>query len=513
MTSTPVLLSDRINQLGLCESRLEVKGPPSQMTDTKSELVGWTAYNGGWNVDRSSASLTPLEEKEHLVKDILAELTLQAQYFNMMTVMISQAVGEHFDYPQRPAKEGKSIVMIKGGFSLNPEFQRIKIWIPKADAGFNDASLNIGNMESVIDLINGVAVEHVKSNLEALEHPFSLTYEVTRVDRNARSRSKTGQTTDKHYIPITLRPSATLAGETPTQASRRQRLLDREPWGSILLITADPKSSLSEMSVRHVVGSRLRFIFQLPNCDVSSDRIVDTFRELKMSSDDSKGKPDFAAVRIPAAPLPDILAQPVFAVGEAKQSHTGAGANPSPNQPNFRAQMQAAIYPIMVMLILIYEEQHRRAAVRPQLSRELIIYGTYLDEGSVKLYAHFPYWDPTDDEGGPGWRFAQVLMGEYTLAHVGEEDDKGNAPHRWQLTVALITARAHSVRLAEYFDEKLCGTWAKICNKHMVQIRPNTPPKDSKGKSPRSTSRPDTPADSGPQTPANAPAVPSPLRQ
>lgn len=163
MTSTPVLLSDRINQLGLCESRLEVKGPPrcvvatpsraqslnsislSQMTDTKSELVGWTAYNGGWNVDRSSASLTPLEEKEHLVKDILAELTLQAQYFNMMTVMISQAVGEHFDYPQRPAKEGKSIVMIKGGFSLNPEFQRIKIWIPKADVSLFGFHLKYGS--------------------------------------------------------------------------------------------------------------------------------------------------------------------------------------------------------------------------------------------------------------------------------------------------------------------------------------------------------------------------------
>lgn len=151
------------------------------------------------------------------------------------------------------------------------------------------------------------------------------------------------------------------------------------------------------------------------------------------------------------------LACPVLMVGEAKPARSGQDKNRTLGTPHYTTQMQAAVYPTLILLILLYVEgkRNRRGEVLANdvmedgLSEEFFIYGIYYDERSVIIYAHLPCPIVVGDR--VSWRFIQIMVKKFDVPR-REEDPCVAARLCLNLTIALQVVREHGRRLDEIFQ-------------------------------------------------------------
>ncbi len=193
------------------------------------------------------------------------------------------------------------------------------------------------------------------------------------------------------------------------------------------------------------------------------------FPEIMQMAPGKHPKPDFATRRM-ANSTWDAEMSPVVIIGEAKQARTGQdAAGDRDTSKSYEAQMQAAVFPTLLLLILIHlkgkkhepplparEGKTAQASKASSLPPNFFVYGIYYDERSLIIYSHFPYLEK--DRANPSdigaWRFAQVKMGEFTLAH-HDDDEQTNAPRRLKLGIALQGVHEHAVILEGIFTAEL----------------------------------------------------------
>ncbi|PSR72202.1 hypothetical protein PHLCEN_2v11909 [Hermanssonia centrifuga] len=208
-------------------------------------------------------------------------------------------------------------------------------------------------------------------------------------------------------------------------------------------------------------------------------------------------KPDFATRRM-ADSTWDAEMSPVVIIGEAKQARTGQDvAGDRDTSKSYEAQMQAAVFPTLVLLILIYLKGNKHEPPLPKregqseeiegearpLPPNFFVYGVYYDERSVIIYSHFPYLEfenPGDSSDIGAWRFAQVKMGEFTLAH-HDDGEQTNAPRRLKLGIALQGVHEHAVILENIFT-------AELPHLPVLQKVPLAPTRSSESTAKRSSS-------------------------
>ncbi|KAJ3537171.1 hypothetical protein NM688_g6729 [Phlebia brevispora] len=246
-------------------------------------------------------------------------------------------------------------------------------------------------------------------------------------------------------------------------------------WFYALILTAEPngEGKDSEMTVQFIIGSIIRYITQLPGCEIWSDRRIQFPSFMKMNGKESTGHahPDIAARPIPTfnaelnAALRDKsenikiivqqLLQPVIILGEAKRSAAGSEKPGKPNDSHYTAQMAMAAYPSLVALILLYLDgkEFDPAEDNEELPEEFFIYGIYYDEEKVELWAHIPYYQSESTSDGPGWRFVQTKLATIELATHDEtvEMSKANAQKRIQFAIAMQAVRDQGLRLYNRF--------------------------------------------------------------
>lgn len=184
-------------------------------------------------------------------------------------------------------------------------------------------------------------------------------------------------------------------------------------------------------------------------------------------------RPDFATVfeTNPKEQYERLLA-PGFAVGEVKQEDTGvAKASSGPNIAIFTSQMQSAVFPTLILLVLLRGLEVSRAekeTLTSQLPGTYILYGIYMDNKSILIYAHFPYFEVKEG----GWRFIQVKVAEYEIPSFGggpevaatSHRERENASLRLKVMLGLITVRARVAQSKDRFVTKEKENWKYLAS-------------------------------------------------
>ncbi len=169
-------------------------------------------------------------------------------------------------------------------------------------------------------------------------------------------------------------------------------------------------------------------------------------------------------------PAEALFHAPVFFAGEAKRVATGKDSETG--SKNYRAQLQASIYPTLVQLLLVHHMQNPKAA----LPEYFVIYGLYYDEERIEIHAHFPFWKNAGTEfhdGDPddapeldlyrGWRFAQVRISTFELAKTAIQGDAAQAEQRIKLARALMAVRTQAWCLVTRFRHPdFQKSWKKL---------------------------------------------------
>lgn len=364
-------------------------------------------------------------------------------------------------------------------------------------SGYDPTEANIARHSALVDFLNTIWIEHITQNLG---NRAQDRYELTRVKQGGRpltrtvtrARKEKEKETKDVAFPLTLRMLSIGYLEVGSKevVHYREDTAHFEPWHIVASMTTESKI-LSELSIEQILGGKVRSTFFTPTCvvtryaschssgfvelmiAVSSDLKTPSIEVLQMSPGRDP-RPDLALVYRNEA-YAHLKLAPVFSVAEVKRVKTGAGKKETPEAPSFQAQIQSAIYPTLIMLSLFHTsaELNEEFQTDDELPEHYFIYGIYLDEAQIKIYAHFPFYSTQES----GWRFAQVEMADLTLPSYGtvtEEPSENareyfnhreqeNAILRWQLIQALLTTRAHTSELVRLFKENDEPKWIKLC--------------------------------------------------
>lgn len=166
-------------------------------------------------------------------------------------------------------------------------------------------------------------------------------------------------------------------------------------------------------------------------------------------------KPDFVTRRQIDIPSEDLRGLwPALIVGEAKQQRTGTGKSGDASA-SFQVQMQAAVYPTLCILLLMHYQRNRERHATTRLPENFFLYGIYMDESEVRIYAHFPYYD------NARWGFAQVMMASYEIPDSLDISTKA-ANANLHMAIGLHTARAHAESLDQAFADQWQAEWVAV---------------------------------------------------
>lgn len=181
-------------------------------------------------------------------------------------------------------------------------------------------------------------------------------------------------------------------------------------------------------------------------------------------------RPDFATVfETNSNEKYERLLAPVFAVGEVKQEDTGVEKAKSGNVNTaiYTSQMQSAVFPTLILFALLQhmEDSHSKSGrSHGQLPESYILYGIYMDDKQIIIYAHLPLYDTKQG----GWRFVQVRLATYHIPSFGDAAETAtirghmeeeNAPTRLQIMLALITVRSRVAKSKDWFINREKEKW------------------------------------------------------
>ncbi|KAF7797108.1 hypothetical protein EIP86_008300 [Pleurotus ostreatoroseus] len=263
----------------------------------------------------------------------------------------------------------------------------------------------------------------------------------------------------------TLTGFPSLRVKMPRGPDEDELLLELRSWFGGFRLYKPPvgSSAISELTVQHWVGSPLAEIFELPSCQVWSDRYLPQYQEYMMAPNKNPPKADFAMFPSWMEGGDHKRHFPIFFVGESKQVKSATKGDAS---KDYRAQLQAAVYPMLVLLLLIFHiNKDKNKTV--SLPGEYVVYGIYFDQQKIEIYAHFPYWkfngkDYTKGlsdkdtkatvDSYKGWRFAQVKVRTYNLPDNMDPSDKLSGEEQLDLIIALLAVRAQALRLMKLFQ-------------------------------------------------------------